>query len=201
MRVFILAALLAPLLLLAACDSADPATQGSATVRVHLTDFPLDLVSEANIGIERVEMMRAGGGSELIAQFDEPAHFNLMELQNGVTALLAETVIPGGTYNQLRIVVSEDAEIVLVEDPDEPGPPRTFDLRVPSGTETGIKINLPQLVIDEENELIEIVADFDVEQSFVVQGNPNTPAGINGFIFKPVLQLESLEVNGEVIVP
>jgi hypothetical protein len=53
---------------------------------------------------------------------------------------------------------------------------------------------------DTEGELVEIVVDFDVAESFVVQGNPDTPAGINGFTFKPVLKLDYLEVNGEVIV-
>ncbi len=30
--------------------------------------------------------------------------------------------------------------------------------------------------------------DFDLEKSFVVQGNPNTAAGIKGFHFKPVVK-------------
>ena len=37
------------------------------------------------------------------------------------------------------------------------------------------------------NETI-LVVDFDVSQNFVVQGNPNTPAGINGILFTPSLR-------------
>jgi len=199
MKALLTAVLLGGALALAGCDAASD-QQGSATVRVHLTDFPYDLVAEANVTIVRIEMIRAGGGVELIAAFDDPPEFNLLELQDGVTAFLAESVIPGGTYNQLRIVVGDEAEVVLVQDPTDPDPPQTFNLHVPSGTETGVKINLPQLVIEEDGELIEIVADFNVEESFVVQGNPNTPAGITGFIFRPVLALDRLEVNGEVVV-
>lgn len=194
----IAAIVLTPALWLAGCDSAS--TGGDATVRVFLTDFPLELVEEANVTIERVELIGEDGRVEVLADFAEPPTFNLLELQHGVTAQLSESVIPAGTYNQLRVVVGAEAEVLLVEDPNDPGARRRFDLKVPSGTETGIKINLPQLSIDTAGEIVDIVVDFHVEDSFVVLGNPATPAGIKGFIFKPVLRLERLEVNGAVIV-
>jgi hypothetical protein len=188
--------LLAGTLVFAGCDGAQ-STSGSATVRVLLTDFPFDYADEANVTIERVELIRQGGGVQLLAEFDEPLAFNLLELRDGVTALLTEIVIPGGVYEQLRIVVGQDAEVVLMAGSEDE---QRYDLRVPSGTETGIKINLPQIVIDEEDEEIEIIADFNVEESFIVLGNPSTPAGINGFNFRPVLHLQYLEVNGEVLI-
>jgi hypothetical protein len=33
-----------------------------------------------------------------------------------------------------------------------------------------------------------VLVDFDVDQNFVIQGNPETPAGINGILFTPVLR-------------
>lgn len=193
---FVLVPLLAATMLASGCDSAD-STSGSAAVRVLLTDFPFDIADEANVTIERVELIRQDEGIVLLAAFDEPLAFNLLELQNGVTAILAEAIVPGGVYNQLRIVVGRDAEVVLASGSEDE---QRFGLRVPSGTETGIKINLPQIVVDQEDGQIEIVADFNVEESFVVQGNQNTPAGISGFTFRPVLHLQYLEVNGVVLV-
>ena len=40
--------------------------------------------------------------------------------------------------------------------------------------------------------------DFDVSRSFVVQGNPSTPAGIKGFIFKPVIRAVNASATGSV---
>jgi hypothetical protein len=195
-RAFALAGLLVFAGALAGCDSASTHS-GSATVRVHLTDFPLELVSEANVTIERVELIRAEGDVEVLAAYEEPLAFNLLDLRDGVTALLAEKVVPGGTFTQLRIVVGQDAEVVMVA--EEGVEPQRFDLKVPSGTQTGIKMNFPQIVVEEDGEAIEITADFNVEESFVVRGNPAALGSIDGFIFKPVLRVERLEVNGEIV--
>ena len=43
-----------------------------------------------------------------------------------------------------------------------------------------------------------LVVDFDVNQSFVIQGNPNTPAGINGVLFKPTLRVVVEDVAGSI---
>ena len=40
--------------------------------------------------------------------------------------------------------------------------------------------------------------DFDLSKSFVLQGNINTPAGIKGFIFKPVLRVVNLTDAGRI---
>lgn len=200
MRILLVIALLLGGAMLTGCDSSNEG--GSATVRVLLTDapFPFHLVDSANVAIERVELIGDGGREVLLDSTHNPIPFNLLDLRDGVTAELAVHEVPGGRYTQLRVIVSEEAEVVLIdEDPADDVPARRFALRVPSGAQTGIKLNLPRIDVDEEGETVEVVVDFDVEHSFVVQGNPETPAGINGFTFKPVLKIERLVINGDEV--
>ena len=43
-----------------------------------------------------------------------------------------------------------------------------------------------------------MLLDFDVRKSFVVQGNPDTHAGIKGFHFKPVIRTINISTSGTI---
>ncbi|HUP00977.1 MAG TPA: DUF4382 domain-containing protein [Gemmatimonadota bacterium] len=169
---------------LVACGSSltDPAQdlgEGRGNLTVLLTDapFPFELVSQANVSISRVDIVSANEGILTIAEGEQT--FNLLDLQNGVTAVLAQANLSAGTYPQIRLIVSS-ASVVLNDG-------ATFDLFVPSGAQTGIKVLLPDFSVDAGGN-VTLTLDFDVSESFVVMGNPDTPAGIQGFIFKPVVR-------------
>ena len=168
-------------MILSGCDKLtglseeDPAGQ-TGKMQVLLTDapFPYDLVSEANVTITMVEAVSQD--EERFALSDDTTTFNLLELQDGVTALLAEEDdLPAGSYSQMRLTVS-DASVVLNNGD-------TFDLKVPSNQ---IKVNLSGFEV-EPDESVALTLDFDAGKSFVVQGNVDTPAGIKGFLLKPVV--------------
>jgi hypothetical protein len=44
----------------------------------------------------------------------------------------------------------------------------------------------------------DVMLDFDLSRSFVVQGNPDTPAGIQGFHFKPVVRAVNVSDAGSL---
>lgn len=170
-------------LLAAGCSLLDSSSsEGSLTV--HLTDepFPYDLVAAANVTISRVEILSENGGPSTI--LEEVVSYNLLELRQGVTAVLGQVDLPEGKYPQIRMIVDE-ASVELVDG-------RTFDLFVPSGAETGLKIHLSgfEIVADQAHEL---TLDFDVSRSFIAQGDFKTAAGIQGFIFTPVVVPLGLE--------
>jgi len=173
------------------CDDSSPEAAGSARVQLLLTDapFPFDLVSEANVVI--TDVMLKGGGADSVLLSDDAQPFNLLDLQNGVTAPLADLEVAAGTYSQLRIKVADSATVVLTDASE-------YDLKIPSGSQSGIKVLLGNIELA-DGDLAQITVDFDVEDSFVVQGNPDTPAGIKGFIFKPVIKAKTVVVNGEDI--
>ncbi len=176
---FAAALLLLGLAPLAGCDVTEPVKpepqQGN--LRVLLTDapFPFDLAEAANVTITRLTLHGSEGGP--IVLLEQQRAFNLLDLQGGVTALLAtQDDLREGDYGQVQLDVS--AASVVFKDG------RVFDLKVPSGS---IKVLLDGFSI-EEGKTATLTLDFDVEESFVVLGNPNTPAGIKGFLFKPVVK-------------
>lgn len=171
-----LAALVLLLSVLAGCDTVEDDAD-NARLTVVLTDapFPLDLVERAEVTISGVSAQSETDGRVELS--NNTVTLNLLDLAGGVTAILANGVqIPPGVYNKILLDVT-DASVELTDG-------QTFDVKVPSG-------RIQVLVGDNElnaGESATAVLDFDVSQSFVVQGNPATPAGIKGFNFTPVVR-------------
>ncbi len=172
-------------------DSNDDAT-GKLSVKLTDAPFPTDLVAEANVTIEKIEIRKSG--SDLIPEFitlsEDTVTFNLLDLTNGVTATLVDLDIEVGFYDLVRLYVSE-ASVVL-------GNGTSFNLKIPSGAQTGIKVFINPSIEVAGGLTSELLLDFDVSQSFVVQGNPLTSAGINGFIFKPTIKASNLSTSGSL---
>ncbi|MEZ4694893.1 MAG: DUF4382 domain-containing protein [Rhodothermales bacterium] len=173
---------------IAGCDGFG--SDGSSRITVKLTDypFPCDDAEAAIVTVRRVEL----AGSDSLAPvvlFDSTFVVNLLDLRDGVTATLAEADLPQGDYSQLRFIVADDAAVVMKDS-------TRFDLKVPSGPQTGIKLNLPDFSTDGLGDEVVVTVDFNVENSFVVKGNPNSSKEIVGFNFKPVLKIQSVEING-----
>lgn len=158
-------------------DSTGPGDEGRMTVLLTDAPFPFDLVAEANVVIERVDVV-GEFGVETIAEGE--LAYNLLELQNGVTAVLASATLPEGPITQIRLIVSS-ADVVLKDG-------TTFDLTVPSGAQTGIKILTPGVDVSAGAETTTTL-DMDVSESFIVLGNADTMAGIQGFLFTPVVRV------------
>ena len=203
MRTFLLAGLLIGLgRALSACDSASEA--GTACLSVRLTDapFPFDLATAAEVTITRIELLaaeadgdatndtsNAEGVRDRIVLFDgEPFALNLLDLRDGVDTLLVEGFeIPAdGSYDRLRIFVGDDA-MVRFNDGTE------YALKLPGAQRSGIKVRLPDYDATGLGDVIDVLVDFNVERSFVTRGNPGS-ANFQGFLFKPVLELESFEI-------
>ena len=165
--------------MLAGCDAGDAGTAGR--VQILLTDAPLDDVAEARVTIRRVELMGEAG---VVLLSDMEQAFDLLALRDGVTAPLADLAVPPGAYHQLRIVVSEEATLHFTDG-------STSRLKIPSGAQTGIKINLPAFEIDGDEDDVTVVVDFDASRSFVRAGNSGQ------YVFKPVLKIASLLENGD----
>ncbi len=160
-------------------------TTGTSDVRLTLllTDAPTDYLASAMVTIDTISILPVGGAPIVLR--DASGEYDLLELQDGVTDTLAILTIPADTYLQLRLQVTA-ASVTL-------GGSMNMDLKVPSGAQSGIKINLSGAggtgieILDNTV----LVVDFDVSQSFVIQGNPNTPAGIHGVLFTPLLRVEA----------
>lgn len=167
------------------CDSAGSndsiLNNETGRFRLLLTDapFPFDLVESTIVWITRIELVASPDTVDKMVISTDTMEFNLLDLQNGVTATLVDTLLPAGDYSQMRLFV-EEARIILKDSTQ-------FALKIPGGSSSGLKILLSGLTIAPDSMTV-MTLDFDISESFVVQGNPSTPAGINGFIFKPVIK-------------
>lgn len=166
------------------CESLRNDGEVRGRVEVRLTDAPLDEFDEVLVTIERVELLGRGadGESTLLVLSDEPQVFNLLELQHDVSAPLADVDIPAGRYNQLRLVIDEEADVQMKNGPR---------VRIPSGDKTGLRVVFPSFSISADRDVAQVTVDFDVNDSFVNAGSSGT------YIFKPVVRAHALVVNGE----
>jgi len=157
-------------------------------MRVLLTDAPSDMIASAKVTISRVYLTGNDGGSvDVMPASEMPVTFELLDLRNGVEALLADHAVPAGTYGQLRLVV-EHAEVTLVDGLLFSDGSATDTLSVPSGMQSGIKVQLATPLDADAGQVTIVVVDFDVDRNFVLQGNAVPPTEIQSISFTPVLQ-------------
>ena len=166
---------------LAACDSA---SEEMGHVAVRVTDAPLDDFSAATVTITRVELIGADSTERHVVT-TTPQSFDLLRLQNGVSAALGSADVPQGRYSGLRLYVADDALVTMKADGS------TQTLKIPSGAQTGIKVVFPNLTVSDSTRL---TVDFDVNSSFV-------KAGASGmYLFKPVIKPSVLVVDGDTLM-
>lgn len=205
--------LFASLAIFYSCTNGDDngSDMGKLTVQITDAPFPHDLVAEANVTIFKIEARFKSDEIEMDSEMDdedgesvdydegeehskfitlmeEEIDLNLLELTNGVTETLLSMDVPVGTYNMLRIYV-KGINIVLTDG-------TTFDLKVPSGEQTGIKVFIKPGIVVNGGLSADLLLDFDVSKSFVPKGNRNHLSGITGFNFKPVIKACNQSTSG-----
>lgn len=157
---------------------------GTGTLKVLLHDAPADYEA-VNIFVERVEINNTEGdeGWQVISEPNQS--YDILQLTNGNFELLADVELEPGFYPQIRLIVSRDENSVVVDG-------ETRGLFIPSGAQTGVKINVDA----EIREGIEytILLDFDAERSVVKTGQAPFP----GFLLKPVIRASNRAETGNI---
>ena len=177
---------------LAGCMSSEigPDPQGQGTTAVFLTDapFPFDRIARVDIHVTEIALSTTADTSEgapdwvVVASPDRT--FNLLELQNGSTALLGRAVVPPGRYRAARLAFDPARSTLtgtggeLIGTSGGPGAPGI------NWQAKGERPSLFALVeegmgIGENGE--DIVLDFDVGRSFLYDGG-------TGYTFMPFLR-------------
>lgn len=172
-----------------ACSDAGTPPAGMGTLTVRLADAPGEEIESARIWISGVSIV-GENGHEVIST--DTASYDLLALQGGVTAALGSAEIPIGTYNQLRLLV-DSARVTLKAPVTFASGSSSASLKVPSGSTSGLKVNLGNVEIVPGETVL--VADFDVSRSFVLQGPPGGPKSAS---FKPVIHATVMNVAGSI---
>ena len=183
---------LAAVALAAACGTETGPSTGQLQVR--LADAACTDIASAEVWISQVFLI---GGTDStgvrIIVSDTAQHYDLLTLQDGVTALLGTVTIPVGDYEQLRLVV-DSAQLTLGGGLTFAGGATTVSLRTPSGAQSGIKVNFGGPITVTPGQTV-LVADFDVCRSFVFTGPASAPTGV---LFKPVIHATVADVAGSI---
>jgi hypothetical protein len=174
---------------------------GTGTMKVSLTDAPA-AYDEVNIEIRQVLVNQDEDAEEpddngedndegeedgdeedngWYSILDDSMTVNLLDYQNGNTLELGETELEAGQYNQIRLILGDNNNVVIDGE--------TYNLSTPSAQQSGFKLLVNATV--EEDQVYELVIDFDASQSIVETGNGN-------YILKPVLRTVDLEEQGSI---
>lgn len=166
-------AVLLALISVASCEDSgvDGPRDGSASLSVYLTDGPGDV---AEVWVDILGITLQGGPDGPVELLSGPTGLIPLTDLVGTTQLLATDVeLNPAVYGQLRMVVG-DAYLVSTDDkvyvkgfPDLPeGLAPYGDLQCPSCSQSGLKVTIPggQLSLDQGD--MDLVLDFDVDQSF-----------------------------------
>ena len=188
------------LLVLGACSSSDNNDDngtgtislnddnGTGTISLNVTDAPIDKAAEVVVEFSGVTLKPAGG-EDIVFTFDPPKSIDLLALQGTLSQpLLENEVIPAGDYNQIRLHVNAednvvDSYIVLTVGGAQE------ELKVPSGSQSGLKLNTP-FTVDPDTSNVGVgdfttyTIDFDLRKSIVNPSAPNQP-----YFLKPSLRL------------
>jgi hypothetical protein len=163
-------------------------------LKLSVTDAPVDVAEAVWVQFRAVEFKPEGGAPVLQELRNAqnalaPQRIDLLPLQDGrATVLLDNTVLPAGRYEWIRLVVDNepnvrDSYIVIAGNECE--------LRIPSGDESGLKMNRG-FTLPAEGALA-LTVDFDLRKS--IHAPPGQQSSMpampctQAYMMRPVLRL------------
>lgn len=181
--------------LLPACNkSFDSGQTGKLVIKVTDAPFPIDIIESATVTITKVEIRKGNDtisdGNPFLVLSEDTVTFDLFDLRNGVAEELVDIDIPEGKYNLIRLYIEEASLKIKSGD--------AYKVKVPSGKQTGIKIFIKPDFYVNGGLTTELLLDFNLAHSFHMTGSMNSPHGINGFIFKPVIRAVNNSTAGRI---
>jgi|KBSMisStandDraft_5_1062788.scaffolds.fasta_scaffold72158_3 Domain of unknown function (DUF4382) len=159
-----------------------PSTAGA--VHFYLADAPSCGYDAVYVTVQKVRIHASGSAGDADAGWSEVVQtplkrVDLLTLTNGVFADLGQTSLPAGKYTQLRLVLAENGPTPPFANAVVPTGGSETDLKVPSGTQSGLKIDADVDVV--AGKTTNLVLDFDACKSVVRRGNSGQ------FNLKPVI--------------
>jgi hypothetical protein len=153
---------------LAACTDDGTGGPGSVRTRVLLTDapFPFDLVRSVDVHIVSIDAAATFDTTttvEWTPLVTPDRRFDLLELQDGETALLGEADVQATDYAAIRVVIRTDLSGITLAD----GSAASVNWMGPATQTIHTSIEQPLSLTDGDSQA-DLIIDFDVGRSFVV---------------------------------
>jgi hypothetical protein len=198
-------ALLGAVMTAAGCGSSDGGGPGTGTLSLQIADGAVDSAEHVYVQFSGLELQAAGGGRTTLYYCQDPADptktilsqvpcttppapkkLDLLALSGGLAeTLLDDFTLPAGHYAWIRLMVdtagTRDSYIVVggVE----------HELVIPSGDETGLKLNRGFNVPDGGS--ADFTVDFDLRKSVHVTGTGE-------YLLRPTLRLADNTLAGAI---
>lgn len=181
--------LLGTALILAACGGGGNSSSGTGSLSLSVTDGPVEKADHVWVQFSSVTL-KPSEGEPFTIELDPAQRVDLLAQQDGNSKLLLEDqTVAAGAYDWIRLGVDlgpGQTEIVF------PGP-STFDLHIPSGAQTGLKLVSGFNV--GAGGTVDLTIDFDLRKSVI-----EAPPGSDNYKLKPALRLVNNADTGRINV-
>ena len=149
---------------------------------VRLTDSPGDY-EKVNIDLKAVQIHRSNSNDESgwITLNTNEGIYDLLELTDNVTTVIADDYLPAGQISQMRLVLGENNSVVIGGE--------EIPLATPSQMQTGLKLLVNTTLT--EGITYAVLLDFDAAKSIVRSGNGT-------YNLKPVLKTVTEARDGAI---
>jgi Domain of unknown function (DUF4382) len=144
-NVLFITTLLFAIVLISACKKENHL----APIQILLTDKPADYDS-VNVHIVGIDVQLNGDGEAWIPINTKDSTYNLLDLQNGITTLIAQDTIPAGVLQQVRFILGSGNTIVVNG--------TSYPLETPSAEYSGLKVKIGRALNEALNTF---TLDFD----------------------------------------
>lgn len=200
------------LIIVVSCSNNTPVSKG--VISVKLSDAPIhyNQFMSANVTIDKIEIGNKANINSMINIMNTPMTYNLLELTNGITASMANSAIPVGSYNLIRFYISS-TEMVMNN-----GTTYTYNINqngylgngmMQSGmmlnsNNRSIDLTLTNPLIISNGGMSNFLLDMDVNQSFILEGvnfigtGSNMMMNITGFTFLPSMRFVDMSTSGTI---
>jgi hypothetical protein len=188
----------AALFFVASCakDSTSPKSEDSTSpksepgkITIGVTDAPGEYES-VNITFDEVKVHKAsdsdttGNSASWIIVKTGAQTIDLLKFANGEVSPFSSTELDTGKYTQVRLKIT-DANVIYKG--------KSYNLNIPSGAQTGLKLNHPFEI--KAGSTYELIIDFDVNKSIKPIGRRGN---FTGFIMKPTIRLIAKATSGSI---
>ena len=160
------------------CDKDTTTDNQKAKLTVRMTDAPANY-DAVMVDVQGVEV--TGNGGSAVTLTTTAKVYNLLELSNGVNALIATGGLNAGTVSQIRLILGTNNSVTVAG--------VVHPLTTPSAMQSGLKLQVNQTF--EAGVEYSILLDFDASQSIVLTGN-------NEYQLKPVIRTIDAAISGSI---
>ncbi len=171
--------------LIQGCSKSPSSSGSSGTLQISLIDSP-GTFGAVNIVIDSVQAHLSSSDSTggWVTLRSTAGSYDLLQLVNGNSAMIANASLPAGQYSQIRLYIGSGSSVVVGG--------ASFPLTIPSGMQSGLKLNVDATI--QSGSTYSMTLDFNVNSSIIISGNPFNAQ----YILKPVIRVIVGQPSGEI---